>query len=146
MNNPAGDYGDLDEMRIFQALEDHQVEYVLVGGSAAIAPRSPQSPSFESPSPHSTTSSHQRRAATVRRTAKHCRNSTNFDSVCKEETATDSYGKAAYACADDGLVAIGLPNAYPHDDNGGLIPHDVCQPVGQETFDAGLDGVDCRSP
>ncbi|MDE0699866.1 MAG: hypothetical protein OXH61_03965 [Acidimicrobiaceae bacterium] len=36
MNNPAGDYGDLDETRIFLAPEDHQVEYVLVGGSAAI--------------------------------------------------------------------------------------------------------------
>lgn len=36
MNDPAGDYGYLDETRIFRALEDHQVEYVLVGGSAAI--------------------------------------------------------------------------------------------------------------
>ncbi|MXW62979.1 MAG: hypothetical protein F4003_14545 [Acidimicrobiaceae bacterium] len=42
-------------------------------------------------------------------------------------------------------MAIGVPITYPHDDNGDLIPHDVCQPVGQATFEAGLDGVDCRS-
>jgi len=54
-------------------------------------------------------------------------------------------GTAADACTDEGLVAMGLPITYPHDDNGDLIPHDVCQPVGQATFDAGLDGVDCRS-
>ncbi len=30
------DYGDLDEARIFQALDDHDVLFVVVGGSAAI--------------------------------------------------------------------------------------------------------------
>jgi hypothetical protein len=30
------EYGDLDETRIFRALDDHDVEYVVVGGSAAI--------------------------------------------------------------------------------------------------------------
>ncbi len=36
MTEPIDDYGDLEEARIFQALDDHQVEYVVVGGSAAI--------------------------------------------------------------------------------------------------------------
>ncbi len=53
-------------------------------------------------------------------------------------TATDAY-------TDDGLVAVGLPVTYPHDDNGDVIPHDVCQPIGRAVFEAGLDGVDCRS-
>jgi len=30
------EYGELDETRIFRALDDHWVEYVVVGGSAAI--------------------------------------------------------------------------------------------------------------
>lgn len=36
MSEPMGDHGVLDETRIFRALDDHQVEYVVVGGSAAI--------------------------------------------------------------------------------------------------------------
>ena len=36
MSDPIDEYGDLDETRIFKALDDHEVEYVVVGGSAAI--------------------------------------------------------------------------------------------------------------
>lgn len=36
MSDPIDDYGDLDETRIFQALDYYDVEYVVVGGSAAI--------------------------------------------------------------------------------------------------------------
>jgi hypothetical protein len=36
MSEPIDEYGELDETRIFQALDDNHVEYVLVGGSAAI--------------------------------------------------------------------------------------------------------------
>ena len=36
MSDPIDEYGDLDETSIFQALDDHEVEYVVVGGSAAI--------------------------------------------------------------------------------------------------------------
>ena len=53
-------------------------------------------------------------------------------------------GAAADAYTDDGLVVMGLPTAYPRDDSGDLISHDVCQPLGQAIFEAGLDGVDCR--
>ncbi len=36
MSEPIDDYGDLDETRIFQALDNYGVNYVVVGGSAAI--------------------------------------------------------------------------------------------------------------
>lgn len=54
-------------------------------------------------------------------------------------------GTAADAYTDDGLAELGLPTTYPFDGSGGVIPHDVCQPLGQGAFDAGLDGVDARS-
>ncbi len=36
MTDEGDEYGDLDEGRIFRALEDHGVAFVVVGGSAAI--------------------------------------------------------------------------------------------------------------
>jgi hypothetical protein len=54
-------------------------------------------------------------------------------------------GASAAAFTDDGLVELGLPTTYPTEVGGALIPHAACQPVGQDVFDAGLDGVDCRS-
>lgn len=36
MSDSDDGYGELDEARIFRALDDHGVEFVLVGGSAAI--------------------------------------------------------------------------------------------------------------
>lgn len=36
MTQADDDYGDLDEARIFRALDDHDVAFVVVGGSAAI--------------------------------------------------------------------------------------------------------------
>ena len=36
MSEPIDEYGVLDETRIFQALDEHNVDYVVVGGSAAI--------------------------------------------------------------------------------------------------------------
>jgi len=36
VSEPTDEYGELDETSIFQALDDHDVEYVVVGGSAAI--------------------------------------------------------------------------------------------------------------
>ncbi len=53
--------------------------------------------------------------------------------------------EAADAYTDDGLTSLGLPTSYPYDAQGGLIPHETCQSLGQAAFDAGLDGVDCRS-
>ena len=54
-------------------------------------------------------------------------------------------GVAADAFTEGGLLALGLPATYPTAPNGDLVPHAVCQPVGQSVFDAEFDGVDCRS-
>lgn len=54
-------------------------------------------------------------------------------------------GDAADAFTDQGVVELGLPRTYPKDANGDAVPHTTCQPIGQAIFDAGLDGVDCRS-
>ena len=45
----------------------------------------------------------------------------------------------------DGLIAAGLPATYPLGDAGDEVPHATCQPIGQGAFEAGLDGVRCRS-
>lgn len=54
-------------------------------------------------------------------------------------------GWAADAFTDPGLEALGLPATYPVDAAGHVVPHRVCQPLGQAAFDDGLDGVDARS-
>lgn len=51
----------------------------------------------------------------------------------------------ADAHTDVGLKELGLPESYPLDPDGREVPHDRCQPIGQHIFDAGLDGVLCRS-
>ena len=54
-------------------------------------------------------------------------------------------GTAADAFTNEGLAAIGLPDTYPIGSDGSAIPHGCCQPAGRAAFDAGLNGVDCRS-
>lgn len=54
-------------------------------------------------------------------------------------------GQAADVYTDYGLQAAGLPASYPLDGDNQTIPHGTCQPIGQAAFDAGLDGIDCRS-
>ena len=49
------------------------------------------------------------------------------------------------AHSDEGVVAAGLPVTYPADGDGARVPRDVCQSVGQQAHDDGLDGMDCRS-
>ncbi len=44
-----------------------------------------------------------------------------------------------------GLAALGLPPTYPLDRAGDEIGHRTCRSLGQQIFDAGLDGVHCRS-
>lgn len=51
----------------------------------------------------------------------------------------------ADAVTDGGLRALGLPDTYPRDLAGDEIDHTVCQPIGREVDDAGLDGIWCRS-
>ncbi len=54
-------------------------------------------------------------------------------------------GDAADAFTDDGLRELGLPTSYPTGTDAVIIAHTTCQPIGQAVFDAGRDGVDCRS-
>lgn len=54
-------------------------------------------------------------------------------------------GEASDAYTEAGLSALGLPPTYPHDIAGDMVPHYVCRPIGRAVYDAGLDGVDCRS-
>ena len=44
-----------------------------------------------------------------------------------------------------GLLAAGLPNAYPLEADGSPVPHARCQPVGTKAREAGLRGVRARS-
>ena len=39
----------------------------------------------------------------------------------------------------------GLPAGYPHQADAAIVPHSTCQPIGQAAYEAGLNGVDCRS-
>lgn len=44
-----------------------------------------------------------------------------------------------------GVVAVDLPQSYPLDADGKLVPHATCQKIGQRARDRGLRGVRCRS-
>lgn len=44
-----------------------------------------------------------------------------------------------------GLRALELPEHYPRDEDGRLVSHDVCQPIGEAVHARGLRGVLCRS-
>ena len=44
-----------------------------------------------------------------------------------------------------GCAAAGLPATYPTAADGGAVPHEVCQPVGQTAWEAGSPGIACRS-
>jgi len=53
--------------------------------------------------------------------------------------------RVADAHSTAGLAALGLPPTYPLDRGGTEIAHHKCRRLGQQIFDAGLDGVHCRS-
>ena len=44
-----------------------------------------------------------------------------------------------------GVHAAGLPDSYPLDEDGWLVPHARCQPIGMRAKAAGLRGVRARS-
>lgn len=44
-----------------------------------------------------------------------------------------------------GVVSVKLPATYPLDARGKLVPHVLCQAIGQEAKARGLRGVRCRS-
>jgi RES domain len=43
-----------------------------------------------------------------------------------------------------GLRSIGLPASYPLDGRGRIVPHRVCQPIGQLAWSDGERGIACR--
>lgn len=47
--------------------------------------------------------------------------------------------------SDAGCAAVGLPRTYPVHDGGVPVSHELCRPVGQAAWDAGLPGIACRS-
>lgn len=47
--------------------------------------------------------------------------------------------------SDQGCQAAGLPATYPVGDDGALVPHEVCRPIGRAIWDAGAPGIACRS-
>jgi RES domain-containing protein len=57
-------------------------------------------------------------------------------------------GRAADFTTAEGLVAVGLPDTYPLDAAGHVVPHGQCQPVGAQVHDGGLQGivVRCAAP
>ena len=46
---------------------------------------------------------------------------------------------------DAGCIAAGLPASYPFDDSGVLVPHERCQPIGQQAWNDGEHGIAARS-
>lgn len=45
----------------------------------------------------------------------------------------------------EGVAAVGLPATYPLDQDGELVGHDACQPIGRDARERRLRGVRCRS-
>ena len=47
--------------------------------------------------------------------------------------------------SDEGCLDVGLERTYPFGPDGQLVEHGRCQLIGQSAWDAGLDGIACRS-
>ncbi len=45
----------------------------------------------------------------------------------------------------DGVAGVGLPDTYPVDESGEVVPHQRCQEIGSAVRRAGFRGVLCRS-
>lgn len=54
-------------------------------------------------------------------------------------------GISADAYTDEGLRTLGLPRTYPYDASGQIIDHEMCQPIGANAWERGLDGISARS-
>lgn len=53
--------------------------------------------------------------------------------------------RVADAHSRAGVAALGLPETYPLDERGRLVPRESCQPLGVAVRERGLRGVRCRS-
>ena len=47
--------------------------------------------------------------------------------------------------SSDGCRSVGLPDTYPLDENGDIIPQERCHPIGKEAWDSGAAGIAYRS-
>ena len=56
-----------------------------------------------------------------------------------------AHQRVADAHTRRGLAATSLPVTYPIDQDGRIVGHDRCQPVGLEAKRSGLRGIRCRS-
>lgn len=54
-------------------------------------------------------------------------------------------GEHADCLTDPGLQGWGLPTSYPQHADGRPVKWEECWPVGDAAYEAGLDGVACRS-
>jgi hypothetical protein len=54
---------------------------------------------------------------------------------------------AAYvdAVSEEGIRSLGLPESYPQDDEGEIVEHAECQPIGVEAKESGEPGIAARS-
>jgi hypothetical protein len=62
--------------------------------------------------------------------------------LVRTEAPDDRYVDAV---TDRGLESLGLPASYPLDADGGVVPHETCQPIGWQVHEAGESGIVCRS-
>jgi RES domain len=44
-----------------------------------------------------------------------------------------------------GCRAAGLPATYPRNQDGSIVPHERCRPIGRRAWDGGEPGIACRS-
>ena len=49
------------------------------------------------------------------------------------------------AVTTEGLVELGLPSTYPVDEDGGIVPHERCRPIGVRAWDSGEGGIASRT-
>ncbi len=47
--------------------------------------------------------------------------------------------------SSDGCRSVDLPDTYPLDENGDIIPWKPCHPIGKEAWECGAAGIACRS-
>lgn len=53
--------------------------------------------------------------------------------------------RVANVVSAEGVATVGLPTAYPLDEDGSLVSHEMTQPIGEQIHEAGLRGALCRS-
>jgi hypothetical protein len=71
----------------------------------------------------------------------------DLDSVEAPVLVTAALPDALYvdAVTTEGLVELGLPSTYPVDEDGGVVPHERCRPIGLRAWDSGERGIASRT-